>query len=369
MAVAVLAGGGTYLLTRSDDVAAPTATSATTSVPASTIFVEGPAATGTVVVPDGALDLGDGVFLPLDAAVELSGDDPYTITNNTSASTMVLQVVRRQPGEDPNVLLQEYIDIFDADYTLVSYLPSETQPPGVAGFDSLRFSRVAYMLYQPELEYPNVVGEVGLWMRNDGLTVLADTYGSAASPISDGAFQGLIGSLAAAPAVDEPAEWFPAAARMPDTIHAAVDLPFNPTRQMVLPAGFQVVARTATSVTADNDNDIVTASGSIGVPAADAARALAVESVAGEYSGAVVGTFTPTGSGPRVFEKASWSGTAADGKAVTGEVWLQFDEVSQTAVIVVVAHRTDTWDANAIAMMAASVAASGPGAAGSAGGQ
>ncbi|MDO9176359.1 MAG: hypothetical protein Q7V62_16245, partial [Actinomycetota bacterium] len=184
VAAALVVGAGVLLLTRDDEsasgdtttsMAASTSESTVAAPTSSTEFTEGPPAGGTVVVPDGALDLGDGVYLPIDAAVELTGDDPYTLTNSTSASTMIVQVVRREPGEDPNVLLQEYIDIFDGDYTLVSYLPTETQPPGVDGHDTLRFSRVAYMLYQPELEYPNVVGEVAMWMRSDGLTILTDT--------------------------------------------------------------------------------------------------------------------------------------------------------------------------------------------------
>lgn len=368
VAVAVLAGGGTYLLTRSDDVATPAASTSTLGAPATTAFIEGPAASGTVVVPEGALDLGDGVYLPLDSTVTASDSDPYTITNAAAGSSMIIQVLRRPAGEDPNVPMQEYIDGFDADFTLATYLPSQTDAPGVAGYDTVRHSRVPYVLYQPDQAKPNLVGEVAVWVRDDGLTILVDIYGATADPISDGAFQGLIGSLAAAPAINEPTGWFAAAARMPDTIHAGVDLPFNLARQMVLPVGFEVVDRSADSVTADNGNDTVTAAGRIGVLATADAHAFAAETVATMYGGAP-GAFVATGSGALVFEKAPWSGAAADGAAVTGEVWLQFDAASQTAVVLVVAHRSDTWDANAMAMMAASIAASGPGAAGSAGGQ
>ncbi|MEQ1699183.1 MAG: hypothetical protein ABMA25_03690 [Ilumatobacteraceae bacterium] len=369
VAVAVLAAGGTYLLTRTDDVAAPAAPTTTSAATDGTAFTEGPAATGTIVVPEGALDLGDGVYLPLDSTVSASDSDPYTITNTAAGSSMIIQVLRRPATEDPNVPMQEYIDGFDADFTLAAYLPSQTDAPGVAGYDTVRHSRVPYVLYQPDPAKPNLVGEVAVWVRNDGLTILVDIYGSSATPISDGAFQGMIGALAAAPTINEPAGWFPAAATMPDTVHAGVDLPFNPSRQMVLPAGFEVVDRSETSVTADNGSDTVTAAGSIGVLSVDDAHALAIDSVATMYGGVSVGAFVPGGSGALVFEKAPWSGTATDGAAVTGEVWLQYDAASQTAVVVVVAHRTATWDANAMAMMAASVAASGPGAAGSAGGQ
>lgn len=369
VAVAVLAAGGTYLLTRTDEVAAPIAPTTTSVAPDGTTFTEGPAAIGTVVVPDGALDLGDGVYLPLDGTVEVSGDDPYTVKNTAAGSSMIIQVLRRTASEDPNVPLQEYIDGFDADFTLAAYLPSQTDPPGVAGFDTVRHSRVPYVLYQTDPAKPNLVGEVAVWVRNDGLTILVDIYGSSANPISDGASQGLIGALAAAPAINEPAGWFPAAATMPDTVHAGVDLPFNPSRQMVLPEGFEVVDRSENSVTADNGNDTVTAVGSIGVLSVDAAHSLAIDTIAATYQAVSVGTFVPGGSGAFVFEKAPWSGTAADGTTITGDVWLQYDAPSQTAVLLVVGHRTDTWDINAMAMMAASIAASGPGAAGSAGGQ
>lgn len=382
-AALVAAGVAVVLLNPEDDTASitTTATSTTAAVvapvestvaattPPSTVHSEGPPAGGTVVVPDGALDLGDGVYLPIDAAVELTGDDPFTLTNSTSASTMIVQVVRREPGEDPNVLLQEYIDIFDGDYTLVSYLPTETQPPGAAGFDNLRYSQVPYMLYQPELQYPNVVGVVSMWMRNDGLTVLADTYGSAASPVSEGAFDAMIESLAAAPSLGAPAEWYPAKATMPDTVHQGADLPFNRARRLLLPAGFQVTARSDFSIAASNDDDTVTVSAALEVADRAGAHSLAADLVADEYGATDVGSFIPTGSGQLTFDTSSWTGTdSTDGTAVTGEVWLQYDEVSQTVVVVVVAHRTAEWDANEMAMMAASVAGSGPAAAGSAGG-
>jgi hypothetical protein len=122
-------------------------------------------------------------------------------------------------------------------------------------------------------------------------------------------------------------------------------------------------------VTADNQSDIVTAVGSLSVTSAADAHAFAIAEITGAYSGGSVGTFVAGGSGALVFEKAPWSGKAADGTLVTGEVWLQFDAPSQTAVLLIVGHRTNTWDANAMAMMAASIAQSGPGAAGSAGGQ
>lgn len=384
VALALVAGGGTLLLLRdggdgsgqaAPSTSAPTSTpttvidTATSSAPSTTEFVEGPPAGGTVVVPDGALDLGDGVYLPIDAAVEVTGDDPYTLTNKTSASTMIVQVVRREPGEDPNVLLQEYIDIFDADYTLVTYLPTETQPPGAFGFDALRQSQVTYMLYQPELEYPNVVGVVAMWMRNDGLTVLTDTYGSAANPVSEGAFSGMIQSLVAAPSLGPPVEWFPSVAMMPDTVHQGADLPFNRSRQIVLPEGFQVVERGDDTVAVSNDNDTVSVTAQPGVADRAAAQARAIEVVNERYPAAAVGSFVPTGSGALTFDKASWTGTDTDGTALTGEVWLQFDEASQTVLVVVMAHRTAEWDANEMSMMAASVAGSGPAAAGSAGGQ
>lgn len=376
VATLVSVGVGVFLLNRDDEAATNDATATSTSTgdsvlggaTSSTVLIEGPPAGGTVVVPDGALDLGDGVYLPIDAALDVTGDDPFTLTNNTSASTMIVQVARREPGEDPNVLLQEYIDIFDGDYTLVSYLPSETQQPGVAGFDNLRYSRVAYMLYQPELEYPNVVGEVGMWMRNDGLTILADTYGSAASPISDGAFDAMLESLVAAPSLGAPAEWFPAKATMPDTVHQGADLPFNRTRRLLLPDGFQVTARSDFTITASNDNDTVSVSASLAVADRAAARALATELLADYYGATDVGSLIPTGSGALTFDTTSWTGTDIDGTAVTGEVWLQFDDVSQTVVVVTVAHRTDEWDANEMVMMVASVAGSGPASAGNAGG-
>ena len=372
VAVAVLAGGGTYLLTRSTEIAAPTPSTtvgATTPTPDDTAFAEGPAAGGTVVVPAGALDLGDGVFLPLDTTVEISGDDPYTVASTVDSATMIVQVLRRPASEDPNVPLQEYVDGFDADFTLISYLPSVTATPGVLDADTVRETSLGYTIYRSNVAQTNLTGKVLVWVRNDGLLIMADIFGSGASPISDGAFATMIESLADAPAINPPAAWFPAVSKLPDTIHQGADLPFNPSRQLALPSGFEVIDRSAASVTASNGNDQVTATGAVSVATRDDAHAAAAAALAERFPGATPGAFVKTGSREYTFERSEWAGVDTDGMAVTGSVWLQFDEGTQTVVVVVVAHRTATWDQNSMEMMVASTAQSGPGAAGSAGGQ
>ena len=126
-AAALVAGGVTYLATRGDDaVTAPTTvpvvSTAPTNVPVTlppTTVTEPPTTLettlpettpATVVIPDDATELGYGVYVPAIANVEVEGADPYTFTNTDNDEILILQALNRDAGEDPNVLLQEYID-------------------------------------------------------------------------------------------------------------------------------------------------------------------------------------------------------------------------------------------------------------------
>ena len=90
-----------------------------------------------------------------------------------------------------------------------------------------------------------------------------------------------------------------------------------------------------------------------------------------EVAAAAVEVLNALVPGKLEFTEHPFGGASIDahGTALTGEVWMQFDEASQTVLVMVMAHRTAEWDANEMSMMAASVAGSGPAAAGSAGGQ
>ncbi|HQY15861.1 MAG TPA: hypothetical protein PLQ10_14140, partial [Ilumatobacteraceae bacterium] len=229
VAVAAAAGGATFLATRGDDsgtaqTSTPTTVAPTTSLPVSdTLVITVPNTTApvgttiadttpdTVVIPSDATELGYSVYVPAQADLTVEGDDPYTFTNTDTGIATILQVLNRNAGEDPNALLQEYIDTFDGDYPLIAYTASEVFEPGHLGFANVRLARVSYELYQADQSQSNVGGAVYVVVRDDGLSIVGDVYGPPEdTSLSDETYREMVASLSNAPSVGDAAPWFPA---------------------------------------------------------------------------------------------------------------------------------------------------------------
>lgn len=373
-AAALVAGGVTYLATRGDDAATapttvPVVSTAPTTVPVTlppTTVTEPPTTLettipettpATVVIPDDATELGYGVYVPAIANVEVEGSDPYTFTNTDNDEILILQALNRDAGEDPNVLLQEYIDTFDADYTFIGYNPSVVGDGGHMGFPNIRLATVLYQIYQSDPEIENLIGIVYVVVRDDGLSIVGDGFGPPGeSALGDEAYRTMVGSLSNAPSVGDTAEWFPAESALPSTVHGTAALPFASQRELALAPGYEVVDQSSSTIVASNGSDSLSVTRVAGVVTFDDALVAARDTLAQGRSVSSVADFAIDGEDQALPEQvARWSGADPDGTPTTGGVTMRFDATNQTALVVVIAHRTGQWDANAEGIMQSSV--------------
>jgi hypothetical protein len=177
----------------------PTIVPSTTAAPTTT----------ALTVPAGALDLGYGVFFPVPAGWSQTnadaGDEAPTISNGDTSLT--LQAVARTPGEDPQQLLQEYVDTFDTDFEAVAYDPSQ-QYDRIDGPMPIDAYGITYRTYDSSDD--DGVGLTGLaevFVRGDGLTVVYDVFSSIEKYDVEGqAYGDFVDSMVQAPALGTPVE-------------------------------------------------------------------------------------------------------------------------------------------------------------------
>lgn len=190
VAVAGLAIGGTYIATKSDDPAtvAPVV-SVTSTLPGTVAPSVAPTPSSTLpdsVVPEPTatpgpagdlLDLGLGVAVPVAAGFE-QVESGSSITRMTgSGITLEVQVLQRPPGEDATLLAQEYADVFDDDFSAVSY---SNVTSVIAGDGAMRVTTFDYATFNAETG-SSLYGVVELLVRPDGLSAIIDQYAPAST--------------------------------------------------------------------------------------------------------------------------------------------------------------------------------------------
>jgi hypothetical protein len=200
-AVVVLAGGGIWFATKGgdddggDDTGPTTEASTTpetTSAPETTVVqTTVPLTLPPTIVPsttetlppdttappvDGdVVDLGLGVSMPIPDGWELTGnDDVPTLTDGVAQ--LSLQALARAPGEDPQSLMQEYIDTFDSDFDAISYDPS-VRYDRIDGALPVDQYGVHYEIYDAESDTGvGIIGTAYVYVRADGLSVIYDIF-------------------------------------------------------------------------------------------------------------------------------------------------------------------------------------------------
>ena len=235
--VAALAAGGVYLATRDSDSTssetstAPTEETEATEAPETTVAATEPATveteapvttevatteapttteastttaaptttTTTFVVPDGAIDLGHDVYLPVPSG--------WTQTNDPDAPTLItdgttkfgVQVLARDPGEDIEALVQEYTDTFDTAYGATSFGPTRFVGPAQAPTETNEY--VTFYTTYDAGDAVGLTGTIDTFVRADGLSVVVDVFSpsSSAFTLPQDAYDTMVASLGAAP--------------------------------------------------------------------------------------------------------------------------------------------------------------------------
>ena len=305
-----------------------------TVVPVTPVATEPPPTTATeVVIPDGSIDLGHGVFVTPtgDWHLDDNGDEVVTLTDGVT--TLDLQVLIRDPGEDPAVLMQEYADTFDADFDAVAYSPATLfwqvdQPRQMLEYRSF------YITYQDDDDGMGIHGGIYQYQRDDGLSLVYDVWSSESDQgLPSESQRTLDDSFLAAPAVADPVALTPVDPFRLSSVHTPVVV--SSSVDFVAAPGFDVVAQDTGSARVSNgttDYEVDAFDGVVDV--ADAlTRAQAI--VAQSYSGIAYEQEQTYDPDPNGFVQAGigWNGTyIPDGAACGGVIDVIFDSTTGTAV-------------------------------------
>jgi hypothetical protein len=370
--VLALAAGGVFVLTRGDDkndASSTTVTDATasddtddvtdltlepgstvTTSPATTTSVEAETTTSLAptttaeasttttptsvfTVPDGAIDLGHQVYLPIPAGWAQTNDPgDVVVISDGAGSSASFQALARDAGEDITQLTQEYTDTFDADFGAVGFGPMRfvTQIDGPHPIDEYS---LFYTTYDPG-DARGIDGTITIFVRDDGLSLIYDSYTTVGLiPLPDEAYKGLLdGMLAAAPlGVSVPLVTH-------DPFRVKSLAPFLEVLGVVgftTTPGFETVA--AGSGHGQVSNGVETVEVITTNPLPDSA------SVVVNAQGYLGATYTGTSFGPPTEDAAdvygvihgtlTWTGSAADGTAAAGTIDYYYDPASQIAYI------------------------------------
>ena len=194
---ALAVGGGIFALTQNGDdkdakpavtevsvaeteavvttVAESTTTFAPITLPPATI----PPETTEAPADPGIVDLGGGITFaaPEGYTFETGPSGEVNLTNGTA--NMFIQVLQRTPGEDPMVLMQEYIDNFDANFASIGF--SQSVP--YSDSSTVPVTDGAFVFYRSlNADGSGFDGALDVNRRADGLVMIADRFVTLAEP-------------------------------------------------------------------------------------------------------------------------------------------------------------------------------------------
>ncbi|MCU1398556.1 MAG: hypothetical protein JWN62_1665 [Acidimicrobiales bacterium] len=334
------------------ETAAPTTEAApdTTSAPVTTVAQTSPPITltvptvvattvptpSTVATPPNAVQLGQGVYVPLpDGWTDSVSGSVHTLQGADGTTDKVgVQIVTRSPGESPVDPFNDYIGGFVNDAPAISFTPSFrfSVPSPIKTFE--------YGTYYTEYDdtADNGVGLIGgvyVFQRADGLTAIYDTYGTDTTMgLPNAEFNAFVSSFANAPKIDTPIDLQPV-----DTFRLT-----TPTQTVLVGAniGF-ALAPGFTVVTSDGGTARVT-SGKLTFTveylptqaSIDEALLSAEGSLGGDNQNLVFNTVdTFDDYSGNKHQGVSWNGNAADGSPTTGTIDVYLDPNSTNALAVI----------------------------------
>lgn len=366
VAVAGLAIGGTYFATTSDDTATATpavavtttlpGTVATTVAPTPSTTVPGSTTTPTVSAPAATgdlIDLGLGVAVPVAAGFE-QVESGSSITRMTgSGMTLEVQVLQRPPDEDATLLAQEYADVFDDDFSAVSY---SNVTSVVAGDGAMRVTTFDYATFNAETG-SSLYGVVELLVRPDGLSAIIDQY--AAATTDQTAQEAWLGDVAtailAAPSLGNPVPLGDVQPFILDSVHESVYLS-DQVRFTVAP-GFALAQQDGAVATLNNGTYVFEAELVTGVATIDDLVAFG-KTVMGDFvpSATVDSTDDVTTSNGLIRRTLRIEGTATSGQPINGFADFYFDPATGNGVWTwniwdAAANDTDPYEAEVIFML------------------
>lgn len=329
--------------TESDDTAAPdtaepttTVVVTTTAAPTTTTPITLPttvAPATTEPLPEGAIDLGNGVTFTLPTGYELDPDvggdsDAVQVTDGTHQA--FFQVLSRTPGESPLALMQEYVDTFDADFESVSYsqvIPADVENGGEAPADSV-------LVYYRALnaDGSGVKGYIDANRRADGLAYIADVFvpidldTSTVDPFPIDTINEVYENFLFAPLLGDPVELSPLTFDRVKSVHPT--LVIDGLVAVTPPAGWNVDNPGPGRVVLTSGAGQIFMGEKLATPVTDGAGATAAgqAAVTGFVPDATFGEFETTEYEGFWFSSAGWRGTNPNtGQPLIGYISVWFN--------------------------------------------
>jgi hypothetical protein len=333
------------------DTEATTATTeepATTEAPATTetpTSEAGPTTTTTPFVPpDGAIDLGHDVYLPIPDGWTQTNEPGQPAVISDGTTSVAAQALSRVIGEDITALVQEYTNTFDTVY-------------GATGFGPTRFVRAIdgnlpineYVTYYTTYDAGDPVGLSGVifsFQRADGLSLVLDLYSALNSTsLPDPAFQTMVESLQHSPSLGLPAKL-----KRHDPFRVKSVTPVVAVEGLVgfsQAPGFNVVTPSAPgspfTLVSNGGEDFsvikVTAQSDTAAVIRSAQTTLQQSYANVEYDAA---TEDPLDQYNVIHGQFTWRGTYLDGRPSAGTIDFYFDTMSHNAFVAFRSWYTDT---------------------------
>ncbi len=324
--------------------AAPTTIEVTTTVAPTTTT---PLTLPTTVAPattappaPGTIDLGDGVTFQLPDGYTQDPDvgvdsDAVQISDGTNQA--FFQVLIRDAGESPLVLLQEYIDTFDASFDTVAYsqvIPASVDSSGQAPADS---NLVYYRAMNADGS--GVKGYIDANRRADGLSYVADVFvpidtdASTNTPFPNDTLNEIYGNFLDAPLIGDPVALSPLSFTRVNSVHPILTV--DGLVAFTAPPGWNVDNPGPGRVIVSTPDGQIFAAEKLPALITDTATATAAAQAAvlGFVPDATFGDFTTNeyDVGPW-FSSAGWRGTNPNtGEALIGYISVWYDPATGEA--------------------------------------
>ncbi len=319
-------------------IAVTTTVAPTTTTPLTLPTTIAPAT--TEAPPEGLIDLGDGVTFELPAGFTVDPDvgadsDAVQITDGTTQA--FFQVLLREAGESPVVLLQEYVDTFDASFDNVSFsqvIPAPVDMTGQAPADS---NLVYYRAVNAD--GTGVKGVIDANRRADGLSYVSDVFvpidtdTSTIEPFPSDTLNEIYGNFLDAALAGDPVDLAPLSFTRLVSVHPILTV--DGLVAITPPAGWNVDNPGPGRVIMSSGAGQIFSAEKIATPVTDEAGAAAAgqAAVLGFVPDATFGDFTTTqyDVGPW-FSSAGWRGTNPNtGEALIGYISVWFDPATGEA--------------------------------------
>ncbi|HEX2782356.1 MAG TPA: hypothetical protein VHN36_02145, partial [Ilumatobacteraceae bacterium] len=236
------------------------------------------------------------------------------------------------PGENPQALLQEYIDTFSGDFDAVGLAPSRSF--NVAGSIPTAEYGVYYRTFDAA-GGASLLGGAYVFQRGDGLSAVYDVFSeSATMGVPADQFATFENSFSSAPPIGDVGslDQYPTfrVNGLQQPIEVDGMLAFTPT-----PSFTEISAGSGYGLARQGGEDFSVARLS-GQASLDAALEQARASLNTDNTGVTFGDLVPSPDlGALTREGVGWNGTYSDGNPVTGGIDVYFDPATGNAVAVI----------------------------------